>query len=68
MPRQRREDEDEIFVERPKRRVKTPIKTGTIIHKSPKPYTRREKYRSRFFDTEEEEAELEEGRQEEQGE
>jgi hypothetical protein len=56
MPRRRDEDEDEIVIERPKRRVRTPIKTGTIIHKSQRPYSRKEKHRNRFLDEEEEEA------------
>jgi hypothetical protein len=57
MPRRRDEEEDEIVIERPKRRIKTPIKTGTIIHKSEKPYSRKEKHRGRLLDEEEEEAE-----------
>jgi hypothetical protein len=36
-----------VKVKRPKRRVKTPLKTGTIVHKSPKTYTRKEKHKKR---------------------
>ena len=40
-------DDDTIEVPRPKQRKKTPGKTGTIVHKSWKTYTRRDKHRKR---------------------
>jgi hypothetical protein len=39
--------EDKIRIERAKRRVRTPLKTGTVVHKSPKTYTRKEKHKKK---------------------
>lgn len=42
-----KDGEDTIKIRRPRRRVRTPIKTGTVVHKSPKTYTRREKHKKK---------------------
>jgi hypothetical protein len=44
-----------IKIKRPKRRVKTPLKTGTVVHKSRKTYTRQDKHKKEWEDSEEEE-------------
>jgi hypothetical protein len=34
-----------IKIKRPKRRVRTPLKTGTVVHKSEKTYSRKKKHK-----------------------
>ena len=46
-----KDDEKVIKIKRPKRRVHTPLKTGTVVHKSPKTYTRREKHKDKPEDS-----------------
>ena len=46
-----KDDEKAIKIKRPKRRVRTPLKTGTVVHKSPKTYTRKEKHKNRPKDS-----------------
>jgi hypothetical protein len=41
-----KDDENVVKIKRPKPRVRTPLKTGTVVHKSPKTYTRKEKHKS----------------------
>ena len=39
-------DEDKtVKVKKPKRRISTPLNTGTIVHKSPKTYSRKQKHK-----------------------
>jgi len=49
----KKKDESPIVIKPPKPRVKTPLKTGTVIHKSPKTYTRKIKHKKRPEDAEE---------------
>jgi hypothetical protein len=46
-----------IKIKRPKRRVHTPLKTGTVVHKPKKTYTRKERYKRRWQNVEEEDLE-----------
>jgi hypothetical protein len=46
MTERAKKDENAIKIKRPKRRVRIPLKTGTVVHKSPKTYTRKEKHKS----------------------
>ena len=39
-------EDDKIVIKPPKRRVRVPVKTGTVVHKSPKTYTRKEKHKT----------------------
>lgn len=45
MPQNDKDGEHTIKIRRPKRRVRTPVKTGTIVHKSRKTYTRKIKHK-----------------------
>jgi hypothetical protein len=46
-----KDSEKTIRIERPKQRLRTKIRTGTVIHKSPKAYTRKEKHKKSPRDT-----------------
>ena len=46
-----------IRIKSPKQRVRTTIKTGTVVHKSPKVYTRKEKHKKSPRDADHEESE-----------
>ena len=43
----KKDDEKTVKVKKPKRRVSTPLKTGTIVHKSPKTYSRKQKHKTK---------------------
>lgn len=50
----RKKDKDEpIVIRRPKTRVRTPLKTGTVVHKSRKTYTRKIKHKKQPEDVNE---------------
>jgi hypothetical protein len=46
-----KDDDKTVKVKRPKRRVSTPLKTGTIVHKSPKTYSRKQKHKEKPGDS-----------------
>ena len=60
MPRRIGEDGERIIIRRPKKRVKIPLNTDTVIHRPDKAYSRKSKHRRRFDEIGEDEEEIEE--------
>ena len=58
MPRRIGENGERIIIRRPKKRVKIPLNTDTVIHRPDKAYSRKGKHKRRFDEIGEDEEEL----------
>ena len=56
MSEQDKDAEKRIKIKRPKRRVQVPVKTGTVVHKSRKAYTRKDKHKKGTQDVDKDES------------